>query len=58
MSLQGKTTTIVNLEEKMRWILRQAWPFHHHCILREARNAEQSKVSICVYKAYICILFF
>ncbi len=33
--------TILNLEEKMRWILRQAWPFQHHYILREVWDAHR-----------------
>ncbi len=36
----------------------QAWPFQHNYILREAHIAEQSKVSICVYKAYIYIYIY
>ncbi len=42
----------MNLEEKMRWSLRQLWPYQHYYVLREERIAEQSKASICVYKAY------
>ncbi len=59
-SLQGKTTMsdILNLQEKMRWSLRQAWPFQRNYVLREACIAEQSKANICVYKAYTCCIFF
>ncbi len=32
---------ILNLE-KMRWSLRQVWPFQRYYVLREARIAEQS----------------
>ncbi len=35
--------------------LRQAWPFQRHYVLREACIVEQSKVRICVYKAYTFI---
>ncbi len=48
----------LNLEEKVRWSLRQAGSFQHHYVLREARIAEQSKGSICVYKAYDFVLFY
>ncbi len=43
--------TILDLEEKMRWSLRQAWPFQRYYVLREASRASQ-QASICVYKAY------
>ncbi len=48
--IKQRCRTILNLEEKMRWILHQAWPFQRYYILREVRIADQ--VSICVYKAY------
>ncbi len=41
-SLQGKTTmSNLNLEEKMRWSLRQAWPFLRNYVLREVRDVHR-----------------
>ncbi len=34
------------------------WPFQRYYVLREVLIAEQSKASICVYKAYTFFFFF
>ncbi len=42
---------ILNLEEKMRWSLRQARPFQRHYVLREVWDAHRKQANIYVYKA-------
>ncbi len=47
---------LVNNDSVFR--LLQAWPFQRNYVLREARITEQSKASICVYKAYTYFILF
>ncbi len=45
-------------EVEMEPTSSQAGSFQHHYLLSEARIAEQSKASVCVYKAYDFVLFY
>ncbi len=50
--------TILSLEEKMRWSLRQEWPFQRHYVLREVWDAHLKQASMCVFIKHIHVLNF